>query len=762
MAAATTQQRVIALVLYTIILMVVHYFVVEPSFLPSEKALWLFNGVASLLFGSRLLNPHFTPPADAATNGFLVVLAMLAASLAIASTSSDFVLLVAVGVFGGIVLVTSIIVLAIREPSGLEARPWVIAIDKSVRKLGSPNVIYTIVILAAVWMFHRNQAIETFAILAIWAVILTLAPVEGVLKQFENLFMLISEKSQNTWLGETAAHQSPDVVLIRQSDGTYVKRGTPLIVFDNQGPQKLAVSLNYVGRDEGNLLRSLTFSVPRGLLARISGASDVKGTGVAARLELSEADIAGIPNDHPASLLKRMDQFCGIVDEGTTLDNLQFEVIEDRNLSEGSLVEAEIAGKPSLFRVIHGITREEIVQQKNKYGFARAKARKIGRWNADARKFEPVTWLPKINTPVFLRAAEEGGPATDAVGLFPGTCYTVGINISDTVTHNTAILGILGVGKSYLAIELVERMITEDVKVICLDLTDQYAEQLSDFLDQGHEEKKTAELQKIGGRGKSHQNKEEGGTKKAFKNAVLTQLREFLDPSSNKYLRIFNPTRFDVWQQTSGQFQNSAAMASLTPCEITAVISECTLEVAQEMGMSDQARICLVFEEAHSLVPEWNSVAADGDKTATAATARAILQGRKYGLGCLLITQRTANVTKTILNQCNTIFAMRTFDDTGKEFLSNYIGTDYANFLPNLKSRHAVVFGKALTCDNPVVIRLNNRIDFVTTFRQDNPLRPVSIDEEMKQSVEGALILPTRYRSNYHSAIMDSAISGRV
>ena len=62
------------------------------------------------------------------------------------------------------------------------------------------------------------------------------------------------------------------------------------------------------------------------------------------------------------------------------------------------------------------------------------------------------------------------------------------------------------------------------------------------------------------------------------------------------------------------------------------------------------------------------------------------------GLGCLLITQRTANVTKTILNQCNTIFAMRTFDDTGKEFLSNYIGRDYAGVLPSLSERHAVLF----------------------------------------------------------------------
>lgn len=66
-----------------------------------------------------------------------------------------------------------------------------------------------------------------------------------------------------------------------------------------------------------------------------------------------------------------------------------------------------------------------------------------------------------------------------------------------------------------------------------------------------------------------------------------------------------------------------------------------------------------VFEEAHSLIPEWNAVASAGDKEATNGTAKAILQGRKYGLGCLVITQRTANVTKTILNQCNTVFGLR-------------------------------------------------------------------------------------------------------
>ena len=74
-------------------------------------------------------------------------------------------------------------------------------------------------------------------------------------------------------------------------------------------------------------------------------------------------------------------------------------------------------------------------------------------------------------------------------------------------------------------------------------------------------------------------------------------------------------------------------------------------------------------------------------------------------------------MTKTILNQCNTVFALRVFDATGVEFLKNYIGEDYASVLSTLEDRHAVVFGRASSCRNPVLIRLNDREDFLKVFR---------------------------------------------
>ena len=92
------------------------------------------------------------------------------------------------------------------------------------------------------------------------------------------------------------------------------------------------------------------------------------------------------------------------------------------------------------------------------------------------------------------------------------------------------------------------------------------------------------------------------------------------------------------------------------------------------------------------------------------------MQGRKYGLGTLLVTQRTANVTKSILNQCNTIFGLQVFDATGMEFLGNYIGDDYAALLSTLPFRHCIAYGRGIAAKSPMIIELNDRDIFRNNF----------------------------------------------
>lgn len=144
--------------------------------------------------------------------------------------------------------------------------------------------------------------------------------------------------------------------------------------------------------------------------------------------------------------------------------------------------------------------------------------------------------------------------------------------------------------------------------------------------------------------------------------------------------------------------------------------------------------MCLVLEEAHSLVPEWNATTRDDEREAVNGTIRALLQGRKYGYGCLLVTQRTANVTKSILNQCNTILGMRVYDTTGMGFLENYVGEAHAKVLASLKNRQAVFFGRASTCEAPIVIQLNDANAFRDGFWADvvGQIRPTQTFNDLE------------------------------
>ena len=732
---STKQNRVITTIAYLALLAAVHGFVISPSFAPSLETVWFYSGAVSLVLGSRLLTPHFTPPADAATNAIFATIAMLTI---MASDSLGADARIAASVMLGasiLVLLSGLIVLLIKQPGGLESRAWLLAWERGVRGSGSPNVVFTTVILVSVFAIHRGNPTEVIAILASWTVIVALRPLDSVMDLLR-WFRDQRELGPRELLGTVAAYQSPGIVLIRQTSDIQLPRGTLMLIGDRQGPTRLGVAVNYVGRDEGHLLRTLSLPLPAALKGDAGRTEAVDGA--ARLLEVDEET-----RQKAGSVLERIDRLCGVVDNGTTLDRLEFEVIDEGDLSEGRLVEVKVGRENVIYQVIDGVTHEELVQQKNKYGYARARARKVGKWNAEKSKFEAAPWLPNINAPVFLKDTAAFDVSAEAVGHFPSTDYSVSIDIHEAITHNTAILGILGVGKSFLAIELVERMIAEGIKIICLDLTDQYQNELKPFVVEKHQTAVMEGLQPEKGRGKTAKTKQDGGTIRDFSERVKTVLKTFLSAESPYPICIINPASLTVWQQIGAQdFRTGEAdMAQLTPTEITAIISHHALHICQDLGMTDKARACLVYEEAHSLIPEWNSVAAEGDKKAASASSRAILQGRKFGLGCLLITQRTANVTKTILNQCNTVFAMRTFDTTSENFLSNYIGADYASILPNLQPRHAVFFGKASSCDDPVLIRLNDREEFETAFRAthlpcklpeftpDDALKPGAVEE---------------------------------
>ncbi len=713
-----------------------------PAF--TEKGFWFYTGLLALVLGSRLMTPFYSKPVDAVSYCIPAGIALLFVSHWQEWGVSERYLFAAALCYCSAVTIAAFVAILTKD----SRTQSVLRLANSLRilseKCGNPRVVFAVLVLFAVFVFHRTVPMEMFWIGLAWATT-GLGLAESAVR--------LGEKIKDTWqpglsaalVGEIVAHQTPGVVLIRQTRPELAPFGSCLVIKEPHGAAKAVLALDYVGRDEGMLLRAIE---PAELwdTEKVNQAAKAVPDGAAARINTKDISV---PGDLSSSASDYCQALVGLVAADTNIERLYFEVVQEMDLEEGRLIEARIRTDPVLYQIVDGMTKEEVVRQKNTHGYVRAKAHKIGLWDEKEGKFKHAKWLPAMNAPVFLKHVKTYIPRPEAIGHFPKTDYRVGIkSIHELVTHNTAILGILGVGKSMLGIELVERMMAEKIKVICLDLTNQYADELRHFYDRPYELKALDKIEKAA---KEYQEQwddspDKGGSAPYVTNAIYDDLKEFLNADNPRMLKVYNPSRLTATRQMrepkrateDGQhWRWQVALWSVTPVEITRIISEAALRILQD-EMTDRARACLVYEEAHSLIPEWNSVASEGDRTATSGTARAILQGRKYGLGCLVVTQRTASVTKTILNQCNTVFAMRMFDETGKKFLADYVGQDYSKALSSIPERHAVFFGKASTCENPVLIRLNDRHEFLNAFRKQRPPPDLPKDESSEtEAVDG-------------------------
>ena len=107
--------------------------------------------------------------------------------------------------------------------------------------------------------------------------------------------------------------------------------------------------------------------------------------------------------------------------------------------------------------------------------------------------------------------------------------------------------------------------------------------------------------------------------------------------------------------------------------------------------------VALVLEEAHSYIP------ADPDKRysiAIESIERIAKEGRKYGLSIVVVSQRPANVSATILSQCGTFIALRLTSDVDQtrvlRLLPDTLG-DQGSLLSSLRDGEAIVSGDGIT-----------------------------------------------------------------
>lgn len=104
--------------------------------------------------------------------------------------------------------------------------------------------------------------------------------------------------------------------------------------------------------------------------------------------------------------------------------------------------------------------------------------------------------------------------------------------------------------------------------------------------------------------------------------------------------------------------------------------------------------LLIVLEEAHAYLGTTRGNAA------TTAVQRIAKEGRKYGLGLMIVSQRPAEIDETILSQCGTMVALRLSNSTDRSRVTSSVSDNLEGLLsalPILRTGEAIIAGEAVS-----------------------------------------------------------------
>ncbi|MDM5066641.1 ATP-binding protein [Aeromonas salmonicida] len=129
------------------------------------------------------------------------------------------------------------------------------------------------------------------------------------------------------------------------------------------------------------------------------------------------------------------------------------------------------------------------------------------------------------------------------------------------------------------------------------------------------------------------------------------------------------------------------------------------LKVWQSESERQNSPILLVCEEAHRYVPNRGEAQYEAAQSAIRRIAK---EGRKYGVGLLLVSQRPSEVEATVLSQCNSWIVLRITNDADREHVRSILPDSMSGLtkmLSGLRRQEAIFVGQAATLPSRIMIR---------------------------------------------------------
>lgn len=115
--------------------------------------------------------------------------------------------------------------------------------------------------------------------------------------------------------------------------------------------------------------------------------------------------------------------------------------------------------------------------------------------------------------------------------------------------------------------------------------------------------------------------------------------------------------------------------------------------------------VLFVLEEAHNFASGQAATAAE--QHAISTTKQIAQEGRKFGVGLILISQRPSRLDETTLSQCNSYIIMRLSNPADQNYVRRVIetlGEEEAQLLPDLDVGEALLSGQLINF--PVLVRI--------------------------------------------------------
>ena len=224
----------------------------------------------------------------------------------------------------------------------------------------------------------------------------------------------------------------------------------------------------------------------------------------------------------------------------------------------------------------------------------------------------------------------------------------------------------------------------------------------------------------------------------SFLNSVRAKLKD------SRYSFLFEPGDYDpdlsgnvekdlsglLFDWLGGEKPVTTLDLSGVPSEIMASISGTLLKIIYDAlfwgqnlknGGKEQP-LLVVLEEAHNYLKS-------GENSISSRAVQAIAkEGRKYGVGLLLVTQRPSELDETVLSQCGTIIALRMNNSKDRSHIRSAIQDELqtmVDLLPSLRTGEAIISGEG--------VKIPSRVQFYKLSNAPKGSDPIVSEKWMEE-----------------------------